>query len=248
MSTSAAEPSGPPPDQGGRFAGWIARRPRTVFWVTLGVALLLGMGIGAAAVDNAEELAAVKDDLSAQTAKADAMEEERDDALADLERATAKGEVPSFIGDYVEDAETSDQVEQFGWKIDATKEPSDKTVGTVIEQSVPEGKVLGRGRTIALTVAVEPPKQWTTIFEESGAGSKRTDEFRIPPGKARINYSFTGDTNAILWLNTPGEEFGDGLLNEIGDYSDSTRIYDAEGIRYLEIEGGQWTVSVQVFK
>jgi hypothetical protein len=239
----------------GRFASWIARKPKTAFWTTLGISMIVGLGLGAAGADNSVELEAANDKLAstetkldAESTRADDLESERDQALQDLERATAKGEVPSFVGDSREDAEGSEIVEQFGWKIDTASRPSDEPIGTVLEQSVREGDVLRRGHRITLTVAAKRPKQWTTIFEESGAGSKRTDEFRIPPGKARINYTFTGDTNAILWLNTPGEEFGDGLLNEIGDYSDTTRIYDAEGTHYLEIEGGSWTVSVQVFK
>jgi hypothetical protein len=239
----------------GRFSGWIVRKPLTAFWTTLAVSLLLGAGSGAAGADNTAEVEAANDKIAAtetklraESTRADDAESERDEAFADLKRATAKGEVPSFVGDSIDDAHASEIVEQFGWKIASTKEPSDEAVGTVLGQSIPAGDILKRGQTVTLAVATKRPKQWTTIFEESGAGSKRTDEFRIPAGKARISYTFTGDTNAILSLNTPGDEFGDTLLNEIGDYSDSTRIYDAEGTRYLEIQGGQWTVAVQVFK
>jgi len=250
MST---EPEAP---ERGRLASWVARKPKTAFWTTLGVSLILGMTLGATGADNSAELDAANDkvastetELKTESARADGLEGERDQALDDLEQATAKGEVPSFVGDSGDEAESSQIAEEFGWKIDTVNEPSDEPIGTVIKQSVAGGDVLKRGKVIMLTIAAERPKQWTTIFEESGAGSKRTDEFRIPPGRARVEYSFTGGTNAILSLDTPGDELGgDLLLNEIGDYSDSTRVYDAEGTRYLDIQGGSWTVAVQVFK
>lgn len=153
------------------------------------------------------------------------------------------------MGDDISEARDSVLAERYGWKITTNEEPSDDPVGTVLKQSIPEGRVLAQGMSINLTVAKKRPKQWTTIFEQSGAGSTRTDEFRVPAGKVRINYSFTGNTNAILSLETPGDEYGgELLLNEIGDYSDSTRVYDQEGVRYLEISGGQWSVEVQAFE
>lgn len=243
------------PPEGGRFFGWVARRPKRAFWITLVAALMLGAGIGAAATDNSTELAAVKDDLATETARADGLqtdldevEDERDDALAELEAATARGKVPLFVGDDIAAAEDSELVDRYGWKISTTREPSDKPVGTVLKQSVRQGRVLDAGQSIRLTVAKERPPEWTTIFEQSGAGSTRTNEFRVPPGKVRINYTFTGGTNAILQLRQPGDDFGELLLNEIGDYSDTTRVYGQVGTRYLEIEGGQWSVAVQVFR
>lgn len=252
----------PAPPSRGRFIRWVVRRPKTAFWSTLAVALLLGAIIGAAGADNSEELAAVQDELSAETARADGLqterddleaeredlEAERDDALAELERATARGRVPSFVGEDLADVRGSEIVDRYGWKVKTTHEPSDRRVGTILKQSVPEGNILARGMSIGVTVAKERPPEWTTIFEESGAGSKITDEFRIPAGKARISYSFTGGTNAILQLRQPGDDFGELLLNEIGDYSDTTRVYNQTGTRYLEIDGGQWSVQVQVFK
>ena len=38
----------PPSDRG--FFGWVSRRPRPAFWATLAAALIVGMGVGAAAV------------------------------------------------------------------------------------------------------------------------------------------------------------------------------------------------------
>ena len=240
----------------GRLFGWVSAKPKTAFWTTLVVALLLGAGIGAAGADNSEdltaakdELTAVKDDLGTERARANTMEGERDEALEEVERATAKGEVPSFVGDSIGSAETSELVERFGWKITSTNEPSDEAVGTVLKQSIPEGDILRRGQAIALTVAAKRPKQWTTIFEQSGSGQLNTDEFRIPAGKVRVVYSFGGSSNSVLTLKTPGDDLGDELLvNEIGAHEGTSRIYDAEGTHYLELMGDSWTVSVQVFK
>lgn len=95
------------------------------------------------------------------------------------------------------------------------------------------------------------PKAWRTIFKVSGQGSKRTNEFRIlPDRKTRLAYTFTGGTNAVVWLNAPsdGEASGDLLLNEIGDRRSSTRLYGKDGMYYLDVEGGAWTVKVQAFK
>jgi len=240
----------------GRFTSWITRKPLTAFWTTLAVSLFVGIGIGAAGADNSAEVDAANDKLAstetkleAESARAGDAEGERDEALADLKRATAKGEVPSFVGDSIDEAETSEIVEQFGWKIASTNEPSDETVGTVLKQSIPEGDILRRGQSITLTVAAKRPKQWTTIFEQSGAGQLNTDEFRIPAGKVRAVYSFGGSSNSILTLKTPGDDLGDELLvNEIGAHEGTSRIYDAEGTHYLELMGDSWTVSVQVFK
>lgn len=102
-------------------------------------------------------------------------------------------------------------------------------------------------------VATRPakPKAWRTIFKVSGQGSKRTNEFRIlPDRKTRLTYTFTGDTNAILDIKSPtgGEYSGDNLLNEIGDRHGSTRLYGKDGMYYLSVDGGAWTVKVQAFK
>ena len=246
--------------------GWVARKPKLAFWLTLGLSLFVGLVIGVAAASNQAE-------LDKQTARADQAEtklaqvsDERDDfenQLADakeenaslaaqVKTLSAKGEVPDFTDQDIGDAEDEDVIDAYDWRIKTVREISDRAPGTVISQSPEEGTVLKAGRSITLTVAKKPPPkppEWVTIRSFSGSGATNTDEFRIPRGsKARLQYIFTGDTNAILALARPGDEFGgDLLLNEIGDYASSTRVYDS-GTFYLDVEGGSWTVNVQVFK
>jgi hypothetical protein len=247
------------------FFGWIARKPKAAFWLTLAAALAVGSGIGAAGADQSDQLKSTQDRLAAAraatqnlqarladaSAERDRLADSLDAARSKIKRLTAAGEMPGLTGEYVGDARDDQVVKDLGWHVRTVSQPSDAEPDTVIAQRPAEGTTVKRGRTVTLVVAVPRPKSWKTVASFSGSGSKRTDEFRIPRGmKARITYSFTGDTNAILEIKKPGDgEFGgDLLLNEIGDYSDTTRLYDKSGNYYLDVEGGSWTVSVQVFK
>jgi PASTA domain len=222
----------------------------TAFWTTLVVALLVGIVLGAGGADNSAELEAVESDLAAEIARADGLQQERDEVIADLERATARGKVPLFVGDYIENAQGSEVVERYGWDVRVTEQPSDEPVGMVLAQSVPEGRVLDQDQSIRLTVAKKRPKQWTTLFGQSGAGQTQTDEFNIPGGtKVRVLYSFGGSSNSVLELMKPGDDLGSQLLvNEIGSHEGTTRVYDAEGTHYLQLMGDSWSVQVQAFK
>jgi hypothetical protein len=245
--------------------GWVSRKPKTAFWTTLAAAFVVGAGIGAAGADQSDKLNATKSQLadaqsrahhltsslSDERATSHHLQDDLDTAKAKIKRLTAKGDVPRLTGGSESDARLDDLVVDLGWHVRTTSQPSDAEPGTVIAQQPSEGVTLKRGKTITLTVAVPRPKAWKTIASFSGSGSKRTDEFRIPRGvKTRISYSYSGETNAILEIKKPGDgEFGgDLLLNEIGNYSDTTRLYDKRGKYYLDIEGGSWTVSVQAFE
>jgi hypothetical protein len=127
--------------------------------------------------------------------------------------------------------------------------------GTVIAQQFAPGRRLDRGASIRLTVAGKAPpkpKQWVTTYSTSGAGAKRTGEFTIPSGqKVRVRYTFVGDVNDTLHMTKPEEgddSFGDLIVNEIGPYSGTSRLYGKSGTYYLDVDGGSWTVEVQVFK
>jgi hypothetical protein len=265
--TSGEAPAAP--GGGGRFSAMLRRHPRRWFWGTLVVALLVGVGIGgASASDQAQldkldrqladvrgelretrgELERTSGQLGEATDRADDLQAELDDANATVKRLSAKGEVPDLTGGTVSDAE--DAVTDFEWKIKTvSRATSDAKPGTVIAQVPREGTVLRNGRSVTLTVAKKPPPSWKTIFSFSGSGSRKSDEFRVPDGKVRISYAFTGNTNAILEIGVPGDEFGgELLLNEIGDYSDTTRVYGHAGQRFLDVEGGSWNIQVQVFK
>jgi hypothetical protein len=228
--------------------------------------LLVGVGIGVASMgdvqddldntsaklnDARRDLRQTNERLDTAERRSDRLEADNADLADKLRKATAKAPLPNFVGDTVVAAEQD--IEDLGthWDVVSQRQVSSAEPGTVIAQAPSEGTVLSRGRRITLTVAKEAPPSWKSIFAVSGSGSKRTDTFRIPSGaKVRVSYSFTGDTNAILSVVEPGDsEFGgDLLLNEIGDYSDTTRLYDKAGEYYLDIQGGSWTVDVQVFK
>jgi hypothetical protein len=44
------------------------------------------------------------------------------------------------------------------------------------------------------------------------------------------------------------DSFGDLIVNEIGPYSGTSRLYGKSGTYYLDVDGGSWTIEVQVFK
>jgi hypothetical protein len=257
----------PEPRASGLF-GWVSRKPKSAFWSTLLVALFVGLGIGAAAASNTEELEAANDRAAKRGTDLAAVSAERDElraALADatdraeaaeerIERLTAKAAVPDFTGARLSEAHDHQLVDELDWRIRTREKVTDAApAGHVIAQSVSEGKVLKAGRSITLSVAKKPPPkppEWVTVASFSGSGAKHTDEFTIPRGvKARIAYDFQGDTNAIMSLEDPGGDplAGDLLLNEIGAYSDVTRVY-TPGRWYLDVEGGAWSIQVQLFK
>jgi hypothetical protein len=246
----------PPPRSDGRFTEFLRRHPRRSFWATLVVALIVGAALGAAGSSQQDEidrlddrLATTRSDLQDARDENETLQGDLDQANSTVERLTAKGEVPDLTGGTVADAE--DAVADYDWNLKVSREPTDEVEpGIVISQSPPEGTVLKAGRSLALTVARKPPPSWKTIFSFSGSGSRKSDEFTVPSGlKTRISYTFSGNTNAILEIGVPGDEFGgELLLNEIGDYSDTTRVYNQAGRRFLDVEGGSWTVEVQVFK
>lgn len=243
----------PPPTAPGRVRAHFQRHPLVWLAAAAALALMLGLGIGLAAQqptldDERAKSRDLGDQLTDARSKLNASESKLKAADARIAKLTAKGEVPSFVGGTVDDAEAI--AADYDWVVKTRTQPSDRPRGEVISQFPVEGRTLRRGRSITLVTAVPRPKAWRTVRSFSGSGSERTDEFTIPSGKVRLKYSFSGDTNAILTLHSPGDdEFGgDLLLNEIGDRSGQTRLYDAEGEHYLEIQGGSWSVEVQAFR
>lgn len=85
---SSQDPSASSHRQSG-FFGWVSRKPKVAFWTTLGIALLIGLGIGAASV---EEETGRDADLEAQLEDAEAgledAEDKRDDVEDELEEVT----------------------------------------------------------------------------------------------------------------------------------------------------------------
>ena len=261
---TASTPPSPEATRGGLF-GWMQRKPKAAFFSTLAVSLLLGLVIGVAAgsqqaeVDRQTERAeAAEAELTSVRSDLDDVEEERDDAEAQVaslqdrvERLTSKGQVPDFTGQDIDDARDEDAVSDYDWNIKAVQQiTSEASPGTVLSQTPKEGTVLKAGRSVTLTVAKKPPPkppEWVTIKTLSGAGSTKTDEFTVPSGyKARLAYSMPSDGNNAIILYQAPDEYIDLLLNEIGPQSGSTRLY-RPGRFYLDVTGS-YTINVQVFK
>lgn len=205
--------------------------------------------------DKREVIAELRGQLGKARQEADYAQGEVEELTEELQKSrrqidllSAEGEVPDFTGRTAHEARKL--AEPYEWEIKVKKQATDDAKpGVVIAQSVPEGKKLSRGRSITLTVAEEPPPEWETVASFSGNGAMNTDEFKLPAGKARVSYNFTGDSNTIIELIDPNDPLGgDLLLNEIGARSGTTRVYQPPGIYYFEIEGeGPWTVELQVF-
>lgn len=263
-------------DNTGGLRGQVRKRPIAWLVGVFLVALVAGTAIGQADsvprtdLEKAESAnAKLQAENSAQKRRADdaqtrvgELEKARDEAVdradratADARRITAKGKVPSFQGQSIEGARDREVLEDFDWRVTQSSSVSGAEPGTVISQRPKAGATLNRGGTISLVVAKKAPprpKQWVTVYSLSGAGSKRTGEFRIPSDKkVRVKYTYGGDSNDTLHLKTPEEgddSFGDLIVNEIGPYSGSSRLYGKSGTYYLDIDGGSWNIEVQVFK
>ncbi|PTL60069.1 Stk1 family PASTA domain-containing Ser/Thr kinase [Paraconexibacter algicola] len=247
----------------------VGRRPLTWLSAVVLAALLVGVAIGQTDTVLAADLSKARSvntrlqaDLDAERRRATDAERARDTAVAKADRAlaearriTARGKVPSFQGQDVDTARDRAVVDDFDWRVTQRSSVSRAEPGTVIAQRPSAGRTLARGGTIELVVAKKPPprpKQWVTIYSLDGAGSKRTGEFRIPGDvKVRVRYTFGGDSNDTLQLKTPEEgddSFGDLIVNEIGPFSGSTRLYGKSGTYYFDVNGGSWTIEVQAFK
>jgi hypothetical protein len=253
----------PPPRRGG-FFGWVSRKPKTAFFSTLALSLLIGGGIGGAGgvqqqtVDTANartaqsdaRAASLRSDLTRAQGRAEQAQTRGDKLAAQVKTLSAKGEVPSLTGMAVSDARDQDAVSAYDWNLKTVRQISGESPGTVIAQSPSEGKVLKSGRSITLTVAQKAPpkpKQWVTLTTLSGASSTKTDEFTIPGGaKARLTYTMPQDSNNAITLYKAPDEYVDLMLNEIGPQSGTTRIYQS-GTYYLDVMGA-YTIDVQVFK
>ena len=252
--------------------GWVARRPQLAIWLVGLSALFAGTGFGAAVASNpvaadeasadaarfqakasdvSGELARVTEERDALKAKVEDLGSRADVAEEAVEKLSAKGEVPDFIGDDVDTARGHDLVSRLDWKIRTVRKvTASAKPGTVIGQRPREGKVLKTGRSITLTVARKPPpkpKQWVTIQTLQGDSSTKTEEFRVPSGaKARLVYDMPQDSNNAITLYKAPKEYVDLLLNEIGPQSGSTRLYE-RGTFYLDVMGA-YNIQVQVFK
>lgn len=247
----------------------IRRRP--ILWVSATAIVALGVGGAVTSSDSVSrsDYDKVETRLASSTAEVRDLRSEReassrqvrtareqvDSAKAVAARVTARGKVPSFEHQTVEEVRGSGTVGDFDWRVSTTRQVADAEPGTVIWQSPAAGAKLGREGSIHLRVAKRaPPKprQWVSVASLSGTGAKRTGEFQIPSDeKVRVKYTYGGDQNDTLQLKQPDEgddSFGDLIVNEIGSYSGTSRLYGKAGSYYLDVDGGSWSIDVQVFK
>lgn len=243
------------PPARGTLADRMRAHPRRRAILGLLIAFAAGLVAGLSAGGPSDESARAKTLgveaalASARSDLADARERER--SLTErLRRATARGEVPDLTGGSLADAEEAIDAVGVPWRTRVVRRGSSRPKGEVIGQRPRAGVVLRAGQMITLTAAKPLPPSWKRIFFASGTGSRKTEPFKIPAGvPVRIRYSFGGGTNAILLLRKPGDASQDELLlNEIGNYDATTRVYDREGEHYLEIEGGSWTATVEAYR
>jgi PASTA domain-containing protein/uncharacterized protein DUF2510 len=256
---SSAGPT--PPSRGSGMLqssrGWGREHPVTALGVAAAVGLAVGLSIGIPSgvgikqsdADEADQqLADARNALTARRRANRLLQLQKSNAEAKVARLSARGTVPDLTGATADEAEA--QGEDFKWKFKVLRQPSARAPGTVIAQQPAEGTVLSAGRSVTLTVAIPRPKEWRTIKSFSGAGAQSTDEFTLPSGRLRLNYSFSGEGNDIIYLvpeGTSNQFEGDLLFNEIGTKSGSTRLYD-DGRFYLHVDGDSWNIEVQQFK
>jgi Protein of unknown function (DUF2510) len=86
-----------PPDEASRetgVSGWVRRRPRTIFWSTLGIALIVGLAIGGAAASDKSEVNEKNDEISSLQRQLANSEETQEGAEAEAARISArKGQI-----------------------------------------------------------------------------------------------------------------------------------------------------------
>jgi outer membrane murein-binding lipoprotein Lpp len=239
---------------------------RTHVWASVVLAALIGVGIGGASSSASSEedrlteqnhslevqVENLRNDLEAAREDADASQQDYSTVQArvtqlekELQTFKAKRPMPSVVGDSIGDVESL--ADQYGWDVQTTEEGSAKPEGTVLSQTPAAGTTMKLGAVVNLVVAQPLPPGWKDIKVFSGSGDIKTPEVNIPDGKVRLLYTFSGNSNAQITLYQRPNEFIENYLNEIGDYSASTRVYYS-GRYYFEICCGSWTVRLQEFK
>jgi hypothetical protein len=195
------------PPRRARLFEWIARKPKTAFWLTLTAGIVVGAMIGGSGgvdqskLDRANARAAaaggkasrLRSQLAAMSDRAETAEGANAQLKDRVSTLSAKGEVPSLTGMSIDDARNDSAVDAYNWRVHTARRISSRAPGTVTAQSPREGTTLKSGSSISLTVARKAPpkpKQWVTTKTFQGASSTKTPEFTIPTGaKARLTYS-----------------------------------------------------------
>lgn len=246
---------------------WIERHSFTAAVVALLVGLALGAGgMTSASRDIETKLAderrshrESKDRFAASQAQLSEIETELADTRAEsasfsdelkameveFTALRSKRPLPNLIGKT--QSAVKSLADEYGWELEVGTKGSERPKGTILEQSPSPGTRMKYGGRIQVTVAKPLPPGWKDIKVFTGSGEITTPEMRIPSGKVRILYSFSGSTNAQITMYERPNVFVDNFLNEIGNFSASTRIYYS-GRYYFEFCCGSWTVRIQEWR
>lgn len=194
--------------------------------------------------DTVETLQEEIDSLQGRLAET---EGELADAEDQLQQASAQVPLPDLVGKDMNAVQGI--LDDHGWQVGSTSHQETDSVpeGTVLAQSPKPGKIMTFGGPVKLTLAKAPPPGWKDIKVWTGQGSFNTPEVRIPNGKVRLVYDFSGSTNAIILMKRRPDKWVELYLNEIGDRQGNTRVYYS-GKYYFNIEGGSWTVTIQEWR
>lgn len=197
--------------------------------------------------EDQREIDRLTSELDDATERVAELEAENGDLQDQITMVAAKSPLPDFVGETI--GVVVHSLDDKGWTEGHTtyRATADVPAGTILAQSPDPGTRMHFGQTVDLVVAKEPPPGWKDFKVWTGSGSFNTSEVNIPDGKVRLVYEFHGNTNTIIQLNKRPNRFVDLFLNEVGDRSGSTRVYYS-GRYYFEIQGGSWTVKLQVWK
>lgn len=193
------------------------------------------------------ELAAATAALGAAQEEISTLEAEQADLQGQIAAMTAEAPLPDLTGEAFSTAQTL--LSDSGWvegKV-TFEETDSKPEGTILSQSPEPGTKMHFGDSVDFVVSQEPPPGWKDLKVWSGSGSFNTPEVNIPDGKVRLLYTFTGNTYTGITMYQRPNQYVESFLNEIGDRSANTRVYYS-GRYYFTIEGGSWTVQLQVFE
>lgn len=175
------------------------------------------------------------------------LEAERDDLQQQILAMAAEAPLPDYTGE--EFTTVTDLLTDAGWVEGKTtfKETDSEVAGVILSQSPRPGTKMHFGDAVDFVLAKEPPPGWKDLKVWTGSGSFNTPEVNIPDGKVRLSYTFTGNTYTGITMYRRPNHYVNLFLNEVGDRSANTRVYYS-GRYYFEIEGGSWTVKLQVFE
>lgn len=139
------------------LSGWIRRRPRAVFWSTLGIALIVGLVIGVAAANDKSKINEKNDEISSLQRRLANSEEAQEDAEAEATKvsahkaqiiASAESKAQSIVGDAkVESEEAKESLGSLKGEVASAEEQLTKVEGSLggAEEEAAKSTIPGDG-------------------------------------------------------------------------------------------------------